>query len=141
MSADDLTFLDTNVLVYLFDEEEPKKRERAWEVLEASGSEGLVLSTQVLQEFFVAVTRKLSPPLAPEDAEQIVRHLARLPMVQIDPALVLSAIGTSRRHKISLWDALIVQAALAGGCTRLLTEDLHPGTQFESLRVENPFAS
>ena len=141
MTDEGLAFVDTNVLVYRFDEDEPAKRECASAILESAAAGDVVISTQVLQEFYVVVTRKLARPVSSEDAEQIVRGFARLPIVQVDAALVLAAIGTSRRHKLSFWDALIVQAALAGGCTRLLTEDLRHGTRYESLRVENPFAA
>jgi predicted nucleic acid-binding protein len=140
MNAEELVFLDTNVLVYLFDDDAPKKQERAWEVFDLAASGDAITSTQVLQEFYVTVTRKLATPVPAEEAERVVRQLARLPIVDVDSSIILSAIGSSRRHQLSLWDALIVQAALAGGCNRLLTEDLQPGSRFESLTVENPFA-
>ena len=140
MSSEGTSFLDTNVLVYLFDDDEPRKQQRAWEVFELAASGDAITSTQVLQEFYVTATRKLATPVPPEEAELVVRQLARLPIVEVDSSLVLSAIGSSRRHRISFWDALIVQAALAGGCRRLLTEDLQAGSRFETLTVENPFA-
>lgn len=84
-------------------------------------------------------TRKLRSPLSPERAEARVRDLSRLPLVQVDPSLILAAIGRSRGLGFSFWDALIVEAALAGGANRLLTEDLQHGQEIEGLRVENPF--
>jgi predicted nucleic acid-binding protein len=97
------------------------------------------LSTQVLQEFYVNATQKLGRPLSPERAEARVRDLARLPLVQVDPALILAGIARSRSLGFSFWDALIVEAALAGRANRLLTEDLQHGQEIEGLRIENPF--
>ncbi|MGM0577664.1 MAG: PIN domain-containing protein [Myxococcota bacterium] len=132
-------FVDTNVLVYCYDSDEPDKRARALEVL--AGSEpDLVLSTQVLQEFYVAATRRLARPVDPETAARAVGKLAELPVVQIDARMVVAAIATSRRHRLSLWDSLILRAALEAGCERVLTEDLQHGFELDGLRVENPFA-
>jgi predicted nucleic acid-binding protein len=135
------TFLDTNVLVYCFDRANPQKRERALAIVEGKASEigDLVLSTQVLQEFFVTVIRKLARPLEESAAEAAVRELCTLPIVHVDTSMVLAAIGTSRRHRLSLWDSLILHAAVEGGCDLLLSEDLQDGFEFESLRIENPF--
>ena len=134
------TFLDTNVLVYLFDQKDPDKQTRAQSILAAEGGEGtLILSTQVLQEFYSAVTRKLTPPLPLEVAQRAVERFSQFHVVPNDKALVLDAIALSRRHRISIWDALIIQAALRAGCTRLLTEDLHAGWEVQGLRLENPF--
>lgn len=132
-------FLDTNVLVYLFDKESPAKQRRARAVLEAEGSSAAV-STQVLQEFYVTVTRKLGHPMPERDAEAAVRELAALEVVPVDGPLVLSGIARSRKDRLSLWDALIVEAALQGGCRRLLTEDLQDRRRFGALHVENPFS-
>jgi predicted nucleic acid-binding protein len=132
-------FLDTNVAVYAFDTDVPAKRERALDLLGAARAESHVISAQVLQEFYSAVTRKLARPLVPDDAETAVRHLSQLTVVPADRALVLAALGLRRRFQLSLWDALIVQAALAGGCERLLTEDLQDGMRIDDLVVVNPF--
>ena len=134
------SFFDTNVLVYLFDADAPEKKNRAQTLLEAEVTEGqAVLSTQVLQEFYVAVTRKLSVPLPPEVAEQAVRDFSILPLVQVDGDLILAAIGRSRHHHLSLWDALIVEAALTSSATRLFTEDMQHGQRIGELEVINPF--
>lgn len=132
------SFLDTNVLVYCFDAGESAKQRRAQQIVEQSDDE-LVVSTQVLQEFYVTVVRKLARPLTEDEAEQAVRELAALPTIATDTPLVLAAIASSRQLHLSLWDALVLQAALAGGCTRLLSEDLQHGFQLEGVRVENPF--
>ncbi|MBK5102090.1 MAG: PIN domain-containing protein [Desulfobacteraceae bacterium] len=133
-------FFDTNILVYLYDADAPDKKDRACELFEAEAASGrVILSTQVLQEFYVAVTRKLAVPLRPEVAEDVVRNLSVLPVVRIGSEIILTAIGRSRRLKYSFWDALIVEAALAGGADRLLTEDLQHGQVIDGLRIENPF--
>ena len=134
------SFFDTNVLVYLFDADAPEKKNRAQALLEAEVTEGgAVLSTQVLQEFYVAVTRKLSVPLPSEAAEQAVRHFAILPLMQVDAELILAAIRRSRYHRLSFWNALIVETALASGATRLFTEDMQHGQRVGELEVINPF--
>lgn len=133
-------FFDTNVLVYLFDNSDPEKKSRAREVFEKGvAADEIVLSTQVLQEFYVNVIRKLPNPLSPEVAEERVRDFSRLPLVRVDASLILAAIARSRRMSFSFWDALILEAALKGGAGRLLTEDLQHGQEIEGLRVENPF--
>lgn len=134
------TFFDTNILVYLFDSDAAEKKERASILFEEEASAGrALLSTQVLQEFYVVVTRKLLAPLEPNMAEDVVRNLSLLPVVDIDSEKILSAIGRSQRLQLSFWDALIIETALAGGAVRLLTEDLQHGQIVEGLRIENPF--
>lgn len=136
------TFFDTNVLVYLFDAGSRAKQRRARELLRGHTSAGeTLISTQVLQEFYVATTSKLRVPLATEDARVAVRELAALPTVLIDAETILAAVDAQREHRISFWDALIVEAALRGGASVLLSEDLHPGATFGGLRVANPFAA
>lgn len=135
------SFIDTNVLVYCFDSDEPAKRERALAIMDGAEGSDLVVSTQVLQEFYVTVVRKLANPLPEADAEQAVADLALLPVVRIDARMVLLAIATSRAHRLSLWDALVLHAAIEAGCTRLLTEDLQHGFELDGVRVENPFAA
>lgn len=136
----DRSFLDTNVLVYLFDRDSRAKQQRAREVLEeeAAGGNG-VISTQVLQEFYVSVTRKLAEPLEPEAAFEAARALSLLPVVQVGIDTVLAAILKAQAAQLSFWDALIVQAAVEGGCKRVLTEDLEHGRVIDGVRIENPF--
>ena len=134
-------FFDSNVLVYRFDQDEPLKRDRARDLLREEGRAGrLVLSTQVLQEFYVSATRKLSSPLSETDALEAVRHFSVFPVVQIDPELITDAIVLSRDHQISLWDALILHAAARAGCDTVLTEDLQDRWKVLGLEVVNPFA-
>lgn len=136
----DRVFLDTNVLVYLFDADDPAKQRRVQDLL--SNRElrtRLILSTLVLQEFYVSVTRKLAVPLNPEAAFQAVQDLAALPIIQIDPPLILLAIQRSQKAKVSFWDALILEAALAADATFLYSEDFQDGSIFGKLRIVNPF--
>jgi predicted nucleic acid-binding protein len=135
------TFLDSNVLVYSVDESpaEKAKHERAVELLSVQ-PESLVVSTQVLQEFYVVTTRKLKSPLSEERAARAMRGIAKLDVVGIDAPLVLAAVETSRTVQISLWDALIVEAASRVGCERILSEDLNAGQVIRGVRIENPFA-
>ena len=131
-------FVDTNVGVYVFDHGAGAKRRKAVDLFE-SFSEPLVVSAQVLSEFFWTVTRKLSPPLALEQAQEATRQLASLRVVPIDSDLVLGAIENALSGQIALWDAMIVEAASRGGCDRLFTEDLQHGQEIRGVRIENPF--
>lgn len=135
-------FFDTNILVYLFDAGSPAKQRRARDLLARHTRAGeTLLSTQVLQEFYVAVTRKLSAPLPPEVAFEALRELAVMPVVRVDTPLILSAAKSARERQLSFWDALVVQAAIEGGATRLYSEDMQDGQQFESVTIENPLRS
>ncbi len=131
-------FLDTNVLVYAVDRDELAKRDRARQLL-ASDVHSLVLSPQVLGEFYVVATRKLRRPVPEPVAARLVEHFSRLRSVVIDWALVRSAIAISQESGTSYWDGLIVAAARVAGCRRLITEDLSHDVVIAGVRVENPF--
>jgi predicted nucleic acid-binding protein len=134
------SFFDTNVLLYMYDDDEPQKKARAIDVFgQAVENNLVVLSTQVLQEFYVNATRKLAIPLSPERAAARVRDFARLPLVRVDETMILAAIERSRSMSLSFWDSLVVEAALRSGAGRLLTEDLQHGQRIGDLTVENPF--
>lgn len=134
------SFFDTNILVYMFDDDARDKKECARQLFETEASAGrALLSTQVLQEFYVCVTRKLAVPMDSESAEDVVRNLSALPVIRIDAEQILAAIGRSRRMNVSFWDSLIIEAALAGGATLLFSEDLQHGRDVDGLRIENPF--
>jgi predicted nucleic acid-binding protein len=134
-------FFDTNVLVYLFDVDSPEKRKKARALIQKHAEAGdILLSTQVLQEFYVAVTRKLARPLDAAVAAEAVSSFAELPLVQIDSALILAAIHRSRDSQLSFWDALIVQSAIEGHASTLYSEDMQHGQTLDSLRVVNPFS-
>lgn len=134
------TFVDTNVWVYAVDAADLDKRARALDVTAPAPGRDLVVSTQVLTEFYAVVTRKLAVPVPMKDAAAMVHQLASLPVVPIDGALVVSAIAGSRDWQISVWDALIIRSAEIAGCRCLLSEDLGDGVTYGSVKVQNPFA-
>lgn len=134
-------FVDTNVFVYLFDDAEPEKQALASRLFSEQLSDAqLVVSTQVLQELYVALTRGKEPIASPEIAERAVRDAAALMVVQVDVPLVLEAVGEVQRRSMSFWDALIVRAAASAGCARLLSEDLNDGERVDGVTFANPFA-
>lgn len=132
-------FLDTNVIVYAYDDADPAKRDRARAVL-ADESIEAIISTQVLSEFYVTVTRKLDPGLTPSVAASIVEQLGELHVVPVTRNLVIDAVRSMATVQLSYWDALIVTAASAGGAGIVATEDLHPGTEISGVTIVNPFA-
>ena len=133
-------FVDTNVLVYARDTSDLVKNERAtaWmEHLWASG-EGR-LSTQVLQEYYVTVTRKLSPGMPVEEARSDVLDLATWNPTQVGVGLLGTAWTIEAGHGLSFWDSLIVAAAISAGCDSILTEDLQHGSTIGGMTVVDPF--
>ena len=132
------SFVDTNVLVYAVDKTNPHKTSIAAEVLETRAVE-LVVSAQVLSEFYVVTTRRLAEPLGEEAAAAFVNDLERLPVVAIDFDVVRDGIQISREARLSYWDGLIVAAARQAGCDVVLTEDLSHDATIAGVRVENPF--
>jgi len=131
-------FVDTNVLLYAFDDSEPLKQQRARDVI-TDPDLRLVVSTQVLNEFYVNATRKIEPPLTLEEARLATARFLDLPTVVTDAALIRSALELHAHHPISYWDALIVAAAATARCDRILTEDLADGDTIAGVRIENPF--
>lgn len=136
----DRVFLDTNVFVYLYDSDQPDKQAQARALVERYGlSDAIVISTQVLQEFYVNVTRKFARQLSDEQVLLATRTLARLRVVKVSVEMIFSAIHLARQFRLSFWDSLILEAALESQCSLLLTEDLQHGQRIGSLTVENPF--
>jgi predicted nucleic acid-binding protein len=134
------TFVDTNVLIYAHDPSETIKQPVATVLLgELWATRSGTMSTQVLQEFYYTVTRKVRQPLAPADAREVVAQYTSWPIVIIGPSLILSASKLHEQHSLSFWDALIVEAARVAGAGRLLTEDMQHGRLIEGVRIENPF--
>jgi len=135
-------FADTNILVYAFDGSATEKQQIAQQLLDDFGGNGmLVLSTQVLQEFFVISTRKLAKPLPIGDAYELIRQFSLYPLVQLSPELILRAISRTRDDAFSFWDSLIVEAALQANCDVLFSEDMQDGRKIGSLVIRNPFKS
>lgn len=133
-------FVDTNILIYAHDSQAGWKRDRAAAVLrDLWESRRGALSTQVLQEFYVNVTRKIARPLDREIASEIVERYGAWRPVPGDHELLLSALQLERRFTLSFWDAMIVAAAARSGAGTLLTEDLQHGQSLGGVRTENPF--
>ena len=136
----DKFFIDSNVLVYAYDQHDPNKQKTAQTVLtEAIKKGNATFSTQVIGEFFTIVTKKIPTPLSADDAYEVIKTLAVLPVLHIDLGMVHRAIETHTQYGISYWDSLILAAAERAGCATVLTEDLqHRGT-YHNLQVVNPF--
>jgi predicted nucleic acid-binding protein len=132
------TFVDTNIWVYANESQATGKRERAREVLSADPS-ALWTSAQVMGELYVTLTRKLTPPMEPGAARTIVGQLARLNVAPLEAGEVLAALDITRDGQVSYWDALIIAAARASGCERLLSGDLAAGSVIAGVRIESPF--
>ena len=135
-------FVDTNVFVYLFDAEDSAKQQRAREVVaDLARSRALVLSSQVLSELFVTVTRKLAEPLDPLLALRAIADLAAFPVIAIDAALVQRAASRCLAEQLSHWDALILEAAVEAGAATVYSEDLQAGVAYRGVTVVDPFAA
>lgn len=133
-------FVDTNVLVYAHDTSLPAKNQVARQLVEDLWeSRAGVVSTQVLQEFYVNVRRKVERPLPAAEAKQLVADYLRWEVVANDGSAILEAIELEERFRLSFWDAMIVRAALAAGAETLLSEDLSHGQSYGDVRVINPF--
>ncbi|MBA2440787.1 MAG: PIN domain-containing protein [Rubrobacter sp.] len=135
-----LAFVDSNVLVYAHDRSAGAKREAARDLIEGLWEEHSGrLSVQVLQEFFVNVTRKLANPMGAREAREIIADFSHWGLHRPGAPDVLAAIDVHRRTGISFWDAMIVRSASSQGCGVLFSEDLNDGQAYEGVRVKNPF--
>ncbi len=132
-------FLDSNILIYAFDTLEPVKRARSRALIERLPAEDIVLSTQVVNEFYFAVTRKLRRPVPAVAAEEAVRGFSGFRVLPLDYKLSMSAMELVRKHQLSIWDALIIESALQGRCRTLFSEDFQDGRKYGTLKVQNPF--
>lgn len=135
-----ICFFDTNVLVYCMDAGDPDRQALAIErFARACEQDTVVLSAQVLQEFYAVTTRKLQPPLSPAAAQAQVERLASFEVVGSSATSVLEATRLAARHQLQWWDALILEAALRAQADVLVSEDGQHGQRFGKLTVENPF--
>ena len=136
----DRVFLDTNILVYAYDQHDPRKQNKAQELLtDGIEQENLVLSVQVLGEFFSVITCHIPQPVTPDEAREIIRTISILPVQEIDLAMVNRAIDTHKMYQIAYWDALIISAAERAGCKLILSEDFGIGSVYHEILVRNPF--
>jgi predicted nucleic acid-binding protein len=135
------TFVDTNILVYAHDVDDRSKHELARAALRELWNDGAgILSPQVLQEFYVNVTRKIATPLA-KDAARLVVSTYAIWCVDVTSADVAAAFRIEDEAKIGFWDALIIASAAKAGAERLLSEDLNAGQTIAGVLIENPFSA
>jgi predicted nucleic acid-binding protein len=138
MSGD---FIDSNVLVYLFDETDDRKRDTAERLIQSAlQTHSASISFQVVQETLNVVTGKLPVPMTAEGAKRFLEQvLVPLWRISPNPALYQRGLDIQARYRYGFYDALIIAAALDAGCTRLYSEDLQHGQQIEGLTIRNPF--
>ncbi len=141
MSDELVAFVDSNVLVYAVSDDEPTKQSQAREIVARGFAEGcFAISTQVMMEVYVNITRKAKVRLPEREAFEYIRAFAEWPTVEMTPRLVLNALSLSQRSKISVWDAGILEAARQAGCSTVLSEDLSAGQVYGGIAVKNPFS-
>jgi len=133
------TFIDTNVLIYAHDANEKQKHPIAQRLLvELLRTRSLVVSPQVLQEFYVHATRKIAKPLTKRAAREIVADFS-VWCIDTHPADVATAFRIEDEARISFWDALICASALRSGARVILSEDMSAGQKIAGIRIQNPF--
>ena len=138
--SDRHVFFDTKALVYANDTGAPEKRSRARKLIHEAVVSGTgSISTQVLAEFWVTVTRKLKTPLALETAREQIVLFSAFHVQAVDQSTVLEAIRLQERYQISYWDAQIIASARFAKATLLYSEDLQHGAEYEGIRIQNPF--
>lgn len=136
----DNVFVDTNILLYARDASEPDKQPVAASLIADLWESGKGrLSVQVLNEFFVNVTRKLDPGLTADEAWDEIETLTAWRPVALDMPLVTRTFSAHRRYGLSWWDSMIVAAAEASNCSRILSEDLSDTQAYFGIAVVNPF--
>ena len=133
-------FVDTNILIYAHDLDAGVKNSKASRLLINLWESGTgTLSVQVLQEFYVNITRKIPAPLPKAIARGLISNYMAWQVELNTPQTLLHASEIEERYTLSFWDSLIVAAAFKAGCDRILTEDLNHGQVIEGLVIENPF--
>lgn len=134
--------VDTNVLAYAYDAQAGSKRERAIAVLDTVATRQIgALTPQILSEFFVVVTQKLSPPLTAAEAERSLTHYVRSWIIyDLTPLIVLEAVRGHQRHRLAYWDSLVWAAAKIYGVPNVLSEDFRDGSLLEGVQFINPFS-
>ena len=135
-----MNFIDTNILVYAYDIDEKTKNPIAKEILiDCWENKTGLISTQVLQEFFVTLTGKLSKKLTIKEARELLKDFLSWPIVQITPHDIVGATEFQERYKYSFWDSLIIVVAQKSSADTLYSEDLQDGQKFGDLVIKNPF--
>lgn len=136
----DKIFLDTNILVYLFDNNFPKKKQITKKIIKSILSDSIpFISTQVMQEFYVTMTKKLN--VDPIVAKEALRYFKNFDVVNINEKLITEAVDCSIINRLSFWDSLIVVAAESAKCNLLYSEDLNEGQIIRGLKIINPYST
>ena len=137
---DDKTFIDTNIIIYAYDVTAGKKHGTARIIITDLWDSGLgVISTQVLQEFFVNVVQKIPKPIDKQQAKEIVRDFLKWHVVVNTGDSIVDAMDICLRFEYSFWDSMIIEAAIKGGATVLISEDLQDGQVISGVTIKNPF--
>jgi len=138
----DKIFVDTNILIYAHDIDSGLKHDTAVKVItdlweRANG----ILSNQVLQEFYIVVTKKMPKSMSLPEARATIKNYLKWQIEENNSNSILRASEVQEKHNISFWDALIVTAAEQAGAAKILTEDMNSGQTIESILIENPFGN
>ena len=134
-----MQFVDTNILLYAISRD-PAEQDKAKTASEILSGRDLAMSAQVLQEFYVQATRASRPDaITHRQAVRLIESFRRFPVQDITTALVMAALDTRERFRLSYWDSAIVEASRAMGCTEVLSEDMGDGQDYAGVRVTNPF--
>ena len=135
-----MRFVDTNVLLYAVSRD-PAEQDKAKTANDILAERDLALSVQVLQEFYVQATRASRPDaIGHQQAVLLIESFRRFPVQDITTGIMLAALGARQRFQLPYWDAAIIEAARAMGCTQVLSEGLSDGQDYDGIRVANPFA-
>ena len=136
----DKVFLDTNILIYAHDIDAGIKHDVALSILKTIWQEETgIISTQVIQEFYVNVTRKIPNPITPVQARGIILNYFSWQVEAVEPHTILSASEIEEKYILSFWDSLIIATASQSEAVKILTEDLNHGQTIEGVLIENPF--
>ena len=135
-----MNFIDTNILVYAYDKDEKTKNTIAKKILiDCWEKKSGVISTQVIQEFYVTITAKISKKLSIDEARELIKDLLSWPIEQMTPHDIIDATTLQERYGYSFWDSLIIIIAQKSGAEVLYSEDLQNGQKFGDLTIKNPF--
>ena len=136
----DKVFVDTNVLVYAYDKDAGEKHNVAVNIMKDLWRSGLgTISTQILQEFFVTLTKKISAPLDISLVRETIRRLSKWDVLLIDVDTIIRATELQEKYKYSFWDSLIIASAIACGAKTILSEDLADRQTIQGITIKNPF--
>ncbi len=134
------TFIDTNIIIYAYDVTAGKKHKTAGNILADLWNSGLgVISTQVLQEFFVNVVQKIPKPIDKQQAREIVKDFLKWHVVVNTGDSIVEAIDICLKFGYSFWDSMIIEAAIKGGAAVIVSEDLQDGQVVSGVTIRNPF--